>query len=1558
MSYKIYRCWVALALVVACEIASQGADLPRDAQVGVHESHDRVVAFVDAQLQVLRDSGDWQGEDIAIAFLGTNCRWNQAWELTRKNFDRGERVVVVPTYNLPWEELDLGGASLNHARTAFPRTPITARKIGVPELLRHLDEQGIAVVGIGFSRDASFVLQENALLLVRYGQQQARSGGHCPSIIVINAGGISEVAHGDRLRAVGYDVKQAGEGALVTAVEKRFADFDPIGLRIPALGVLGYVGNALSHSGKPFGSEGKHGYAAFRNEVNRALVDAAEYNSLVKGLTGSEAPFLDASAEMQRRLDRQVALDRSVQRALVVRETLDRIEELGPQGSIRKELIVNALDKIEHDRIQQNRGEIIRTALDRIKAERNRLTAGENKRTLVVLPRQRGAILKALGGKEEDLRIVEQTDRVVRRYVGHMRWSIVEYKTSEDAFLIYDATGEDTDEARENVLEMVEKLDESGVIMVGNPDSPAYKQLRDAFKDAGVEINGEVSTKSKSKEEILRDIVQLHEKVGGIVVERKDLAVVDDPTPDPQELEYEIEETDEGWKITFRIGDVPIWEMILDEDGNVICEGPPGTCDGWHFPDNYREPREPEDRMKQEEKQQEVENSDVDYDVEKRKDGTIQITITINDVPVWEIVLDENGNIVCQGPPGWCNGDGGAPALVGPLVPVPDPVTDFRLPDKPCDSDPILAWIPHSPTLDRLATLGLRFSPVFSVNPLCSPTRATLLASRLSGATHEALRRPTIAARSFSRLSCQGLFADISSTPVGADVFRDHVLPITRFSRVWPNVATVPPAPNRPATAMDGLSQLRSCLAVSSVAMADTGVMPCRIWLTGMLLADESIQAGDRIETLSDAPVMNGETTRGVVRAGTHLSAQKVSGNWVLITVEQSGQKLHGWIDVENVVVLTEEEASALVSRGEVWLMKGEYDKAIADCSKAIGIDPNCDWAFANRGLAWLMKGDYEKAIADLTKTIEINPNHDWALASRGAAWLMKGDYDKAIADCSRAIEIDPSSDVAFANRGLAWRMKDEYDKAVTDLTNAIEINPNHDMAFANRGEAWLMKDEYDKAIADYSKAIEINPSCDASFANRGAAWRMKGEYDKAIADCSRAIELDPNCDTSFANRGAAWRMKGDYDKAFADWRKAIELNPTRVWVYDQLAHVWIEQNNFDKAMAVGDKVIAVAPDDTSSYLLRSFILHEFDRNDEALADAERVIQIAPDSAEGYTARANALHGKMAYKEAVSGYTKAIELAPKDGWLYVLRANARNGLANYDEAIADALQARAMGHKGSYGCEVLGNAWLGKGDYNRARAEYEEALELDPDSIRAYAGRAAVWIELGEPDKATRDCSRAIRLEPRYVAAYANRAAAWNVKGDYEKAIADCNSALQFNANSASVFNNRGNAWAHLGRMEEALADYDQAIRLAPTLAGAYVNRAHVKLALEDCEKAMADYERALELSPDLPNALVGRGAAKLARGDLDEAIADYDRVLERDPSYCPALLGRGAAKRAKRDFAGALADFGEVIRVDPTIGEGYYARADVLPLTGRHKEAVADFREAIRKGLAWSEAR
>ncbi|GHT84011.1 hypothetical protein FACS1894137_06500 [Spirochaetia bacterium] len=258
--------------------------------------------------------------------------------------------------------------------------------------------------------------------------------------------------------------------------------------------------------------------------------------------------------------------------------------------------------------------------------------------------------------------------------------------------------------------------------------------------------------------------------------------------------------------------------------------------------------------------------------------------------------------------------------------------------------------------------------------------------------------------------------------------------------------------------------------------------------------------------------------------------------------------------DFTQAIRLDPNDAGAYCERGNAYVDKQDYDRAIADYNQAIRLDPNHTFAYNNRGSAYDAKQDYDRAIADYNQAIRLDPNDASAYNNRGNAYLNKQDYDRAIADYNQAIRLDPNNALVYNNRGFAYFNKQDYDRAIADFNQAIRIDPNHTLAYNNRGNAYYNKGDYDRAIADFNQAIRIDPNDAGAYCERGEAYAGKQDYDRAIADFNQAIKLDPNDAYAYNNRGNAYYNKGDYDRAIVDYTKALNIDPNHAG-----AKEWLE---------------------------------------------------------------------------------------------------------------------------------------------------------------------------------------------------------------------------------------------------------------------------------------------------------------------------------------------------------------------------------------------------------------
>jgi tetratricopeptide (TPR) repeat protein len=305
-------------------------------------------------------------------------------------------------------------------------------------------------------------------------------------------------------------------------------------------------------------------------------------------------------------------------------------------------------------------------------------------------------------------------------------------------------------------------------------------------------------------------------------------------------------------------------------------------------------------------------------------------------------------------------------------------------------------------------------------------------------------------------------------------------------------------------------------------------------------------------------------------------TVERVNGPWLWVTssivtgkVASVHAGVSGWVKASDVVpydqandyftsvIKSNPSSWAYIRRGDIWLDKKEYDRALRDFNEAIRLDPKNAAAYICRGTSWFYKKKLDKALADYNEAIRLDPKHAVAYFDRSIVWFQKKELDKVLADCSEVIRLDPKYAVAYIIRGHVWFEKRELDKALAGYNESIRLDPIFAPAYIGRGHVWFKKRELDKALADYNEASRLDPKDPLPYIGRGNFWRAKKKWTKALADYNEASRLDPKHASPYIGRGNVWFDKKEWAKALADYNEASRLDPKDSSGYNGRAWIW-----------------------------------------------------------------------------------------------------------------------------------------------------------------------------------------------------------------------------------------------------------------------------------------------------------------------------------------------------------------------------------------------------------------
>ena len=156
----------------------------------------------------------------------------------------------------------------------------------------------------------------------------------------------------------------------------------------------------------------------------------------------------------------------------------------------------------------------------------------------------------------------------------------------------------------------------------------------------------------------------------------------------------------------------------------------------------------------------------------------------------------------------------------------------------------------------------------------------------------------------------------------------------------------------------------------------------------------------------------------------------------------------------------------------------------------------------------WIDLGEYEKGVADFSKALEIDPT-DWRFYyGRGICHDAIDDYARAIADYDEAIDYGCEIARVYLHRGNAYFETGDYDRAIANYGQGIRRTPDEAPIYVRRGHAYLEVDRPELAILDYERAVALGPESGASYYYRSVCHGLLGNDTEEHRDAVMARTL------------------------------------------------------------------------------------------------------------------------------------------------------------------------------------------------------------------------------------------------------------------------------------------------------------------------------------------------------------------------------------------------------------------------------------------------------------------
>ena len=248
---------------------------------------------------------------------------------------------------------------------------------------------------------------------------------------------------------------------------------------------------------------------------------------------------------------------------------------------------------------------------------------------------------------------------------------------------------------------------------------------------------------------------------------------------------------------------------------------------------------------------------------------------------------------------------------------------------------------------------------------------------------------------------------------------------------------------------------------------------------------------------------------------------------------------------------------------GTIEAAVGRWERAEAEFTCVIEIDPNLSQVYMQRGMARIKLGKREDAAVDFRQLKELNPDAPEVLLISAQAYLEAGLYELALADADRAISLDPTRPEVYGIRALCWaRLRHAPAKVEADIDAALRLAPDHPGVKLMICQAWASIERWDEALAAIEDVLRVDKRNVQALLFRGRG-RSKNAPSPTTAQRSRAIPAmcRRTCDAqaswpsrvSTTARCRIWRRRrsGRQPTSTSSWSAAVSTagwgaGPTR----------------------------------------------------------------------------------------------------------------------------------------------------------------------------------------------------------------------------------------------------------------------------------------------------------------------------------------------------------------------------------------------------------------------------
>jgi tetratricopeptide (TPR) repeat protein len=446
--------------------------------------------------------------------------------------------------------------------------------------------------------------------------------------------------------------------------------------------------------------------------------------------------------------------------------------------------------------------------------------------------------------------------------------------------------------------------------------------------------------------------------------------------------------------------------------------------------------------------------------------------------------------------------------------------------------------------------------------------------------------------------------------------------------------------------------------------------------------------------------------------------------------------------NVEAALKQNQQDTDALLMRGRLNTLNGQYREAVGDLDQVLRVEPAMPSALYYAADAHLANNDATQARLYVNRLLNFFPKNPMGLLMQVRVQLHEGKAADAEKTATSILD-----NIAQLKSNAA---------ALQAARIPQDSLPNWESkAYISRAVARIQLRNFPSAKLDLDQAMKIDPRSPEPHINLAAILLLEGDLPRAAAEAERAVDLQPSNIPASTTLVNIYIRQKNFHAAQLKLDQLLSAQPRRLQLVELKARVYIAAGDAQNAEKTLQQIIQTDPNYLSAYfLLSDFYQSSQSRTDQAIRQLQELIRLRPDNIQ-QVANAHLFigileEGRGNIPEAVRNYEQMLSYDKRSmaaaiamnnlAWLY-----ADRDLGNLDKAADHARNAINVSPEASF-YDTLGYAYYKKKQYEVAIEQFAKAISRNPDKAGYHLHLARAYRDNGETQKARAAYEKALQI--------------------------------------------------------------------------------------------------------------------------------------------------------------------------------------------------------------------